>query len=80
VGHVWVRAKIGDIEGKKVVDVDALVDTGTTLTVVPRKLAEELGLRPTRKATLATATGVVELEKTRTWIKLEGRGSASTRV
>jgi len=44
--------------------VDALVDTGATLTVVPRRLAEELGLRPTGKATLATASGVIELEKT----------------
>jgi len=74
VGHVWVRAKIGDVEGKKVVEVDALVDTGATLTVVPRRLAEELGLRPTGRATVATANGVVELEKTRIWIELEGRG------
>jgi len=74
VGHVWVRAKIGDVEGKKVVEVDALVDTGATLTVVPRKLAEELGLRPTGRATVATANGVIELEKTRIWIELEGRG------
>jgi len=69
-----VKAKIGNVDGKKVVEVDALVDTGATLTVVPRRLAEELGLRATGKATVATASGVVELEKTRIWVELEGKG------
>jgi len=73
VGHVWTRARIGDVDGRRVIEVDALVDTGATLTVVPRRLAEELGLRATGKVSVATVGGVVELEKTRIWIELEGR-------
>jgi len=36
MGHVWVRARIGNIEGRRVVEVDALVDTSATLTVLSR--------------------------------------------
>jgi len=70
---VWVRARIGDVDGRRIIEVDALVDTGATLTVVPRRLAEKLGLRATGKVSVATVGGVVELEKTRIWIELEGR-------
>ncbi len=73
MGHVWARARIGDPDRKKVLEVDALVDTGATLSVVPRKIALELGLKATGKTTVATAGGLVELERTRIWVELEGR-------
>jgi len=73
MGRVWVRARIGDPGKKRVVEVDALVDTGATLTVIPRKLAEELGLEVTGRVPVMTAGGRVVLEKTRIWIELEGR-------
>ena len=44
MGHVKVKAKIGDPNREKIMEVEALVDTGVTLTVVPRRLADELGL------------------------------------
>ena len=73
MGHVWVKAKIGDPGRRKVIEVEALVDTGATLTVIPRKLAGELKLEVTGRVPVMTASGVVELEKTRIWIELEGK-------
>ncbi|MEM4971328.1 MAG: aspartyl protease family protein [Sulfolobales archaeon] len=73
MSHIWARARIGDPEKLKVVDVDALVDTGATLTVIPRWLAEKLGLRVTGRVAVVTAGGRMELERTRIWIELEGR-------
>jgi aspartyl protease family protein len=41
MGHVWVKVKIGDVERRKVLEVKGLVNTGATLTVIPRELARE---------------------------------------
>ncbi|WP_243670318.1 hypothetical protein [Vulcanisaeta sp. JCM 16161] len=35
MGEVWVRARIGSLDGSVIKDVDALVDTGATDTAVP---------------------------------------------
>jgi predicted aspartyl protease len=43
--------------------VKALVDTGATLSVVPRKIAEELQLPVIGRRRIATAKGVVELDE-----------------
>lgn len=73
MGHVWVKARIGDPGRRRIVEVDALVDTGATLTVVPRRLADELELEVTGRVPVMTAGGRVELERTRVWIELEGK-------
>ncbi len=39
MGHVWVRSRVGDESGSRNVEVEALVGTGATLTVLPRRLA-----------------------------------------
>ncbi|ABW02606.1 aspartyl protease family protein [Caldivirga maquilingensis] len=74
MGHVWVKVRIGDPEMRKIIEVDALVDTGATLTVIPQDLARELGLTVTGKSTVMSAGGLLELERTRVWVELEGRG------
>jgi clan AA aspartic protease len=73
VGHVWVRARVGDESGSKSAEVEALVDTGATLTVIPRRIAEELGLRVTGRTEVETAAGRIMLERTRVRLELEGR-------
>jgi aspartyl protease family protein len=73
VGHVWVRARVGDESGSKSAEVEALVDTGATLTVISRRLAEELGLRVTGRTEVETAAGRIMLERTRVRLELEGR-------
>ena len=73
VGHMWVKARVGDESGSKSAEVEALVDTGATLTVIPRRLAEELGLRVTGRTEVETAAGRIVLERTRVRLELEGR-------
>lgn len=74
MGHVWVKAKLGDPERVNVIEVDALVDTGATLTVIPRDIARKLQLKPTGRSVVETGAGRLELERTRIWIELEGEG------
>ncbi|MEZ0318763.1 MAG: aspartyl protease family protein [Pyrobaculum sp.] len=69
-----VRARLSDAGGRRVVEVEALVDTGAMLSVIPHRLAEDLALEVTGKVPVMTAGGRVELERTRVWIDLEDRG------
>jgi aspartyl protease family protein len=73
VGHMWVKARVGDESGNKSAEVEALVYMGATLTVIPRRLAEELGLRVTGRTEVETAAGKIMLERTRVRLELEGR-------
>jgi len=62
MGYVWVDAVLKNPFTGRGVSVKALVDTGATLTVVPRKVADELGLPVIGRSVVQTARGVVELE------------------
>lgn len=73
MGHIWVKARIGDENCIRIIEADALVDTGATLTVIPRRIALDLNLKPTGKSIVETGAGKMELERTRVWIELEGR-------
>jgi len=73
MGHVWVKVRIGDPDRIRVIEINALVDTGATLTVVPRKIANELNLRITGKTIAETDTSRLELERSRVWIEIMGR-------
>lgn len=62
-----------DPELKRAVKVDAIVDTGATLTTIPEKLAAELGIEPVDKAVVETGACRIELEVGRVWIEIEGK-------
>jgi aspartyl protease family protein len=74
MGHIWVDVRIGSEDCSKITEVRALVDTGATLTIIPRSLAIDLGLRVTGKSRVETGVGVIELDRSRAYIEVMGRG------
>jgi len=63
MGLVWIDAVIRSPSTGGAVAVKALVDTGATLSVVPRRIAEELQLPVIGRRRVATAKGVTELDE-----------------
>jgi clan AA aspartic protease len=57
----------------KAITAKALVDTGATLTVVPRRIAEELQLPVIGRRRVATAKGTVELDECVGVVEVMGR-------
>jgi clan AA aspartic protease len=73
MGHVHVKARLRSPTNGREREVDALVDTRATLTVIPRAYAEELGLARIGTRQVRTASGAEELEETFMLIDAEGR-------
>jgi len=58
MGVFRVRIRIASTsEPDDVRELEAVVDTGSSYTVIPRSLAEELGIRPTRRMAARLADG-----------------------
>jgi predicted aspartyl protease len=74
VGHVRVgAATVNPFTGRST-SVKALVDTGATDTVIPRRVAEELQLPVTGRRVALTARGSVELDECVGAVEVMGRG------
>ncbi|MEA2076074.1 MAG: aspartyl protease family protein [Euryarchaeota archaeon] len=73
MGHSWVEVEISDLEKKKSTVVKALVDTGASLTVLPKKLADELGIAATSEEKVTTGAGEIKVKGADVWIKIRGR-------
>jgi clan AA aspartic protease len=73
MGHAWVFVELSDMARKKSRRVKALVDTGATLTVLPAKLAESLGIEVVGEEKVLTGAGEVKVKRARAWIKLKGK-------
>lgn len=77
MGHVMVSVKLTNpITGKEVI-AQALIDTGATLSVIPRSIANDLGLASIGKRRVRTASGEEVLEESYLIIELEGERTAS---
>jgi len=76
MGHSWVDIEISDLERKHSRKIKALVDTGASLTTLPKKLADELGIRETSHEQVSTGAGIVKISRGRAWIKLQGKEDA----
>ena len=66
MGTLRVHMAIGDVGGEKFEEVEALVDTGATTTVVPGSALRRLGISPTKRETFEYAGGE----------RVEGEGGA----
>ena len=76
MGHSWVEVEMSDLERKKSTVVKALVDTGASLTVLPEKIAEELGIHATSEDKVSTGAGEIKVKRGRAWLKLKGKEDA----
>jgi clan AA aspartic protease len=63
MGLVRIDATIRNSSTGKAVAVKALIDTGATLSVVPRKIVEELQLPLIGRRRVTTAKGATELDE-----------------
>ena len=74
VGTFNVAISVGDLRGEKFEEMEALVDTGATTTVVPGTALRRLGIAPTRRETFEYAGGQrVELDMAEAKARVEGR-------
>jgi Predicted aspartyl protease len=73
MGHSWIDVEISNLEKDKSREVKALVDTGASLTVLPRKLADELGIVATTEEQVTTGAGEIKVEGGDVWIKIRDR-------
>ena len=66
--------EIGDFEGQRFVEIEALVDTGATYTSVPGDTLEDLGVTPEEEAPFVLANGeTVTLGMAWVRVRLDGR-------
>lgn len=73
MGIFNVTIQIGNLNGEHLQDVEVMVDTGATTTVIPRSILAGLGITPTRQATFEYADGQqVELDMAQANAKVEG--------
>jgi len=76
MGTFSVEIESGDPQGERFEPVSALVDTGSTYTVVPGPLLVGLAVLPYRTASFRLADGlVVEGELGQTWVRVGGKST-----
>jgi len=73
VGHIRLKVDISPPEGGEGKEAVALVDTGATLTVLPKTLAQELNLPRIGTSKVRTGAGILELERARCILRIEGK-------
>ena len=74
MGTFSVRIQVGDLEGRQYVDVDALVDTGASDTVLPQDILLGLGITPVDRFAYSLADEtIVEYDVGEARIRIDGR-------
>ena len=76
MGTFSAAIEIGRPDGSAFETVNALVDTGSSLTTVPAAILRRLGVTPHRKFVFALADGrEVEREVGQTWLRVAGQSA-----
>ena len=74
MGTFSVEIAIGDVRGETFEEMEALVDTGATTTVIPGSTLRRLGIAPTKRETFEYAGGQrVELDMAEARAKVADR-------
>jgi len=76
MGHPWVSIEIGGLERKRTKKARAIVYTGASLTTLPKKFADELGIKPTSQEQVYTGAGLIKVLGGRAWTQLKGKEDA----
>jgi len=73
VGLTSITARVG--KGKKAVEIDFIVDSGASYTLLPEKIWKQLNLKPFEelKFALADAT-IISRSISEVWLEYGGRG------
>ena len=80
MGTFSVRIQVGDLAGRQYLEVDALVDTGSSDTVLPQDTLRELGVTPVDRFTYSLADEtIVEYDVGEARIRLDGRERTTPR-
>ncbi|MDQ7849568.1 MAG: hypothetical protein QN152_09805 [Armatimonadota bacterium] len=79
MGTFRYAIRIGRLDGSAFESVEALVDTGATYTRVPRLVLERLGVAPSTRRRLQTATGqIIERDAGPALVTVDGETVATT--
>jgi predicted aspartyl protease len=73
MGHVWVDARLVNVDTGREVRARALVDTGATFTIVPWWVHERLGFKVVGRRSARTAKGYAEFDESFALVEVEGR-------
>ena len=57
MGTFDCQVRLESTDGRRTLEIDAMVDTGSTYTMVPAQLLHELGVQPIRQVGLVLADG-----------------------
>jgi aspartyl protease family protein len=72
--HIEVEVVLSNIQQTKSIKINALVDTGATLSVIPEEISKELNLSKTgEKVKVLTVKGIEELELAHASIEIMGK-------
>ena len=63
MGHLWIEVEIFNLEKTNSEKIKALVDTGATLTVLPKKFAERLGVVSISESEVETVGGRIKMQR-----------------